>query len=384
MKTHLIFFCSIISCLACEEATRNASGDGGDGPGEGPNYTTQGNQIIGPDGQPVRFNGINWYGFEDAEMMVHGLNRRSLDAYLDQIAQLGFDLIRLPFSNEMLDMQTDPLPADSVVYELNPELAGLTPYEKFKVFISKAGERGIKILLDRHRPAAAEQSDLWYTDAYPEADWISDWLMLARDLRSHTNIIGADLHNEPGGYSTWGTEEETRDWHLAAQRAGNAILAEEPRWLIIVEGGEKNIPNVIGYYWRGGNLKGVRDYPVELNVPNKLVYSAHDYGPEIADMPWFSDAAYPNNLPAVWDEHWGYIHKEGIAPVLVGEFGAKNVQPTSASGMWFNALVNYINENDLYWAFWTFNPDSGDTGGLLGNDWETVNQDKMTALQQLF
>jgi len=32
------------------------------------------------------------------------------------------------------------------------------------------------------------------------------------------------------------------------------------------------------------------------------------------------------------------------------------------------------------WTFWSWNPNSGDTGGILANDWRTVNQNKMAYL----
>jgi hypothetical protein len=32
------------------------------------------------------------------------------------------------------------------------------------------------------------------------------------------------------------------------------------------------------------------------------------------------------------------------------------------------------------WAYWSWNPDSGDTGGILQNDWQTVNTAKVNAI----
>jgi hypothetical protein len=34
-------------------------------------------------------------------------------------------------------------------------------------------------------------------------------------------------------------------------------------------------------------------------------------------------------------------------------------------------------QKGLSWTFWCFNPNSGDTGGLLNDDWTTVNQAKL-------
>ncbi|MBJ8192122.1 cellulase family glycosylhydrolase, partial [Bacillus cereus] len=113
------------------------------------------------------------------------------------------------------------------------------------------------------------------------------------------------------------------DWRLAAQRAGNAILSVNPNWLILVEGVDHNVQGNNSQYWWGGNLTGVANYPVVLDVPNRVVYSPHDYGPGVSSQPWFNDPAFPSNLPAIWDQTWGYISKQTIAPVRVGEFGGR-------------------------------------------------------------
>jgi hypothetical protein len=34
----------------------------------------------------------------------------------------------------------------------------------------------------------------------------------------------------------------------------------------------------------------------------------------------------------------------------------------------------------ISWAYWDWNPNSGDTGGILQDDWKTVNQAKLTAI----
>jgi hypothetical protein len=38
-------------------------------------------------------------------------------------------------------------------------------------------------------------------------------------------------------------------------------------------------------YWWGSNLTGASKHPIVLGKPEKLVYSAHEYGPEVYDQP---------------------------------------------------------------------------------------------------
>ncbi|MRN55060.1 cellulase family glycosylhydrolase [Paenibacillus monticola] len=343
-------------------------------------YHTVGNKIVDSAGNTAVFNGLNWFGFETGNYSPHGLWSRSMDDMLDQVKAKGYNLIRLPFCSQMFDASSQ---ANSIDYAKNPDLVGLKPIEIMDKLIEKAGNRGIRIFLDRHRPDSGGQSALWYTPAYPETRWISDWVMLAGRYLNNPTVIGADLHNEPHGDVSWGTGDTATDWRLAAQRAGNAIQAVNPHWLIIVEGIEKNVQGNTSSYWWGGNLTGVRNYPVVLNVPNQVVYSPHDYGPGVSSQTWFSDPNFPANMPALWDATWGYISKEGIAPLIAGEFGGRSVDTASVEGQWQNKLVDYINTNHLYWTYWSLNPNSGDTGGLLLDDWVTWNAPKQLMLDRI-
>ncbi len=116
------------------------------------------------------------------------------------------------------------------------------------------------------------------------------------------------------------------DWAAAATRAGNAILAVNPR-SADRGGGCGKAKHAAGTTWWGGGLADVAAHPVTLAVPNQLVYSPHDYPASIFAQTWFADPTYPANLAAVWDRNWGYIAEQGIAPVLLGEFGTKLANP---------------------------------------------------------
>src|SRR5437588_3699203 len=232
-------------------------------------------------GREVRLTGVNWFGLETPNFAPHGLWARNWGEMLDQIAASGFNSLRLPFSNQLFERDSRP---NSIDLSKNPDLDGLNGLQLLDRIIGGAASRGLRVVLDRHRPAADAQSELWYTDRVPEARWIQDWVMLAQRYRDQPAVAGADLHNEPHGAASWGDGDQRTDWRLAAERAGNAILAANPDWLIIVEGIERQGSD--GYWW-GGNLAGARSAPVRLSRPCKLVYSAHDYGPGVYLSPWF-------------------------------------------------------------------------------------------------
>ncbi|WP_128431901.1 cellulase family glycosylhydrolase [Streptomyces cyaneus] len=336
-------------------------------------WHTSGRQILDASGQPVRIAGINWFGFETGNHVVHGLWTRDYKSMLDQMKSLGYNTLRLPFSDDILKPGTMP---DSINYAdgKNADLQGLTSLQVLDKIVTYAGQAGLKIVLDRHRPDAGGQSALWYTSAVPESTWIANLKALAARYKGNSTVIGIDLHNEPHDPACWGCGDTTRDWRLAAQRAGNAVLSVNPELLIMVEG-VQSFNGVNG--WWGGNLMGVAQYPVQLDVPNRLVYSAHDYATSVAQQSWFSDPAFPDNMPGVWDRYWGYIFKQNIAPVWVGEFGT-TLQST-VDQKWLAALVTYLRSTSTYgadsfhWTFWSWNPNSGDTGGILKDDWSTVD-----------
>ena len=341
---------------------------------QAPNYLhTEGNQIVDSFGNPVILTGINWFGLETENYAPHGLWARSLDSILDQIVELGFNTIRLPYSNQLLDSASQP---NGINYELNPDLKGLNGLEILDKIIAGSGQRGLKVILDRHRPDSHAQSDLWYTPEYDEARWIGDWVMLAKRYAANDTVIGVDLHNEPHGRATWGSDDPATDWRLAAERAGNAILQVNPNLLIIVQGVEQYQGD---WYWWGGNLSGAREQPVRLDAPAQLVYSTHVYGPGVYPQPWFSDPSFPDNMPGIWDRHWGYLVEEGIAPVIVGEFGGRSVGEDK-EGVWQRALVSYLREHNFSYTYWTLNPNSGDTGGILLDDWQSVDPEKEALL----
>lgn len=336
---------------------------------------TDGGRIVDASGRTVILTGINWFGLETPSYAPHGLWVRNLGDVLDQIYQLGFNTIRLPYSNQLLDEDSWPGEID---YALNPDLVGLNGLEIMDRVVAGAGARGLKVVLDRHRPDSRRQSDLWYTDRYDEARWMEDWLRLVERYAGDDTVIGVDLHNEPHGRATWGSGDPTTDWRLAAERAGNAVLALNPNLLIIVQGVAEHQGE---WYWWGGNLTGARDDPVRLNVPGQLVYSTHDYGPGVYPQPWFEDPAFPRNLEGIWRRHWAFLQLEGTAPVLVGEFGGRSVG-ADREGIWQRRLVAYLREHGFSYFYWTLNPKSGDTGGLLLDDWITVDADKLALLSE--
>ncbi|MDA3851928.1 MAG: cellulase family glycosylhydrolase [Spirochaetaceae bacterium] len=347
-----------------------------------------------------RLTGVNWFGFETGGYAPHGLWSRDYKSMLQQIYDLGFNCVRIPWSNEMLDkspngIQINPYGIDGYtgVMGMNSDLEGLSSIEVMDKIVEEAGRVGLKIILDNHSRSADGylNETLWYTDSCSEEQWIADWVFLADRYKNSPQVIGADLNNEPHGNNGqgmkppagWGADQEGyphTDWRAAAEKCGLAVLDANPQLLILVEGVEEVNGET---YWWGGNLSGVEEFPITSFPQGHLVYSPHEYGPEVYVQSWFSAADFPANMPAIWDKFFWFIYQEDIAPLLFGEFGIKEesaADPTSTSYIWFTEFMKYVGYKSS-WTFWCMNPNSGDTGGILQNDWLSVNTAKYNLIK---
>jgi endoglucanase len=335
---------------------------------------TDGGDIVDAEGKKVVLTGVNWFGLETGTFAPHGLWKRNLDSMVDQMVDTGFNTLRLPYSNELFDAKSKP---NGIDYKKNPELKGLNGLQIMDKVVEKATEHGMMVILDQHRPDQYGQSELWHTDKLSESKWLSDWKMLAERYKGNDKVIGADLHNEPRGQATWGDGNPKTDWKMAAEKAGNTIHSVNPDWLVFVEGNDRFKDEST---WWGGELRGAKEHPVKLKKAGKVVYSAHDYGPGVYNQNWFMEKSFPNNMPAFWDEHWGFLKKNNTAPVLMGEFGGKESTGKSTEAVWQKSLMQYLKKNGISYTYWSWNPNSGDTGGVLEDDWTTVDPGKKALL----
>lgn len=360
-----------------------------------------GNQFVDPQGNSVRLKSVNWFGAEGTNFTPHGTRLRNYKAIIDQIAGFGFNCLRIPFSGDFCRATT--IPNIAVDWALNAEFVGKSPLQVLDLIIAYAKTKGLYTVLDHHRRTAGAGADGAPTDgSYSQAQWISDWNVLAARYANEVAVVGADLHNEPHDL-TWDA------WATACEACGNAILATAPAWLIFVEGVGMN-PDSTPYWW-GGALKGVAARPVVLNVPNKVAYSPHEYGVSVGSQNWLATdsstpANWPMNLFPVWHDNWGFIFEKGIAPIWIGEFGGKfgldgngalTVPHRVPETTWVANLVKYLNgdlngdglndlaagKNGMSFAYWSFNPNSGDTGGLVRDDWITPQQPKLDIINPL-
>lgn len=364
---------------------------------------TGGNRILDKNGKQVWLTGVNWFGYNTGTNTFDGLWNSQLRGSVKAIADHGFNLIRVPISAELINQWSNgEYPKANYNNAYNTELNDMNSLQIFDYFLKLAEENGIKVMPDIHSAetnAMGHIVNLWYTDKVSVDDYYHALEWLADRYKNNDTIIAIDIKNEPhgkpnegSGAAIWNDSKDKNNWKYTAEQAAAKILAKNPNVLIMVEGteiysknnGDYSSQNDADYYfnWWGGNLRGVRDYPVNLGkYQDKLVYSPHDYGPSVYEQPWFEGGYDYNSLIRdCWGDNWLYIQKENIAPLLIGEWGGYMKEPNLK---WMTCMRKLIGEYHLNHTFWCYNANSGDTGGLVLDDFTTWDTEKYNFVKEV-
>jgi len=409
----------LVGGLAGSRGAARADGCAGDG--AFPYLRACGVQIVDGAGAPVRLRAVNWYGFDSNDFVAGGLRYQSYRAIVDHIKALGFNAIRIPFSDELV--ARDPVVSalgpicvrltclpNSGADALGPnnDLYGRDALSILKTIVDYAGARGLYTVLDNHRSQAGwgpQENGLWFTNlsckgaarysCYTPGDWLADWDKLGKLFGDDPAVVGMDLRNEPRAEhppstcseylnsAHWGpcggNNNDTTDWPRAAARAGNLLLTHNPHWLIFVEG-VSTYPQADGSFPLDGfgeNLQGAATDPVNLDIAGRLVYAPHDY------------RVYQNNdsvaqMYGDWTRNFGYLAVPGqpySAPLWLGEIGTCTYANTciqdgatgNKAGFWFSALMTYLDNppspiaGPLSWSYWPVNGTYSDSWSYSGS-----------------
>lgn len=420
-------------------------------------------------GKKVVLRSINWYGFEQifapTGVWTRPIRTKAVDGVvhegmLDEIKRLGFNSLRLLFSQDITWPGAKPETrmgywnTTFIHPGFNPEFLNdlvddnpqntKTTIEILDQFVTWCEELEIRIVFDMHALAPDNDNVLatngkWYSTVTPtaagattgarreprnEAQAIAAHVFLANRYKNRPVVCGFDLINEPHA-CTWDRDPLTGIVGFY-ERASAAIHAVNPDVLIVCEGitgnldftpeGHEDDPeSQQGLYtwstWWSGKLDDVRNTPIQMTVPNKLVYSPHEYGAYllgVTTQPWFNPEErvgagyaglpYPQNMDDVWRRQWGFLAEEGIAPVWIGEFGSYlriggnpitgggstyNAQHLALDEKWLTSLSNYCNRYDIGFAYWAW-PPGGDPDGLVDQnskgEWTKAQQFKVNYL----
>lgn len=354
--------------------------------------STSGNQTVDANGNPVRIDSVGWFGGDEAGGAPVGLYATSYQNIMDSIKADGFNTIRLPWSDANLNQVPQ---ARQIDFSQNPSLQGLTALQIYQTLVAYAGQIGLKVIFDHHSDNGLwgqQPNGLWF-DSGPGSDgtdgggnpgtvtaaqFQADTASLAQTFAGNSTVIGFDLDNQPlvnpqgsGIGATWGGGGPT-DIQAMYTNVGNAVEVADPRALIIAEGPQNysgTFDGPAGSTAPEGDLTAVASDPVLLNMPNKVVYSVHEYPQAISGISPDSGSAAVQRMNLAW----GYLETQNIAPVWIGEMGA-SLDGTDAGESqravqaWADTMVGYVNGQDGSQGGPTF---SGNQQGI-GTDWWTA------------
>lgn len=337
---------------------------------------TQGRHILDAHNKRFKLASINWYGASDELFVAGGLDVRHRSTIALLIRRLGFNSVRLPYSDELV--YSNPV-IDAACLAANPDLVGLKALDVFEAVVVALTEAGIAVIVNNHITHARWYDGMSLCDAgwsndhlgalcrvkQTEEQWIQNWEIVMRRFVGNTGVVGADLRNEVHGF--WGTMKWAH-WAAAAEKASERLLKLNPDWLMFVEGTSS-----------ANDLSGVRARPVRLSVPHRVVYSAHVYAwSGWGRMNPYSKSPYASFVEEM-DANWGFILEQEIAPVWIGEFGAPD-QPSKGDANYWRNLLQYLEAKDADWGYWALNPrkphlNERESYSVLADDWLTVAED---------
>lgn len=258
----------------------------------------------------------------------------------------GFNFVRIPFWYRWFE--SDDAPYEHFEY-------GFTYLDKA---IAWARKHHLYVMLDLHGVAGG-QSPWDHTGTLSEIEFFTNpelqkrtaalWQAIAKRYKDDPAVWAYDLINEP--FSAADTEE----WTSAHDLIYDAIRAEDPDTIIVMEDGYKlEFPQ-----WTN---TGFFPDPEEMGWTN-LVYSLHFYSG--AD-PLFSDekglADHPKRAEEVL-RLARLVQDRHNVPIYFGEFSTMGDHPNDIDGM--RTFLTMFNENGLHWSPWTWKYVDDDNEGTI-------------------
>jgi endoglucanase len=342
------------------------------------NWTTRNNKLyLG--NQVFVLKGMNWNGAESDCKVIHGLWANSLDHYLDLLQDNGFNALRFPMpfeSMENLDIKMNPacVTAEPRIY------TDMTVGAFLSLLLDTLQFRGMFALFDLHTIGGVITEYPW-TDQVSEDRVVDAWSKFGQAVGHHPAVMGFELKNEPHG------ECSTQDFHkhcakIIARLDGDG---EEKgfKGLYFIDGTafhEQSAP------W-GGTFEGISkecsgDELCKLNKPDKIVFAPHVYGPDVR-----GDVALTEDH-TTFERRFGFLKHHAFfngSAIVVTEFGGHMRDTQGADFQYFERWKQYMKDTNLNAGsfFWTLPPSSADTGGVLSDDWKTIDKHKLDFLDSV-
>jgi aryl-phospho-beta-D-glucosidase BglC (GH1 family) len=372
------------------------------------------------------FHGINWFGFNNKQTMVDGLWAGGSSAATDflqmiqTIKLLGFNAVRLPFTFSDLNLRTidqstpcnqwskedtirracDPYRYDALKYPpqlfsyplssvCNKYVSNGQTIDRFLWVIKEFILHDFYVVIDYH-PMNTENI------SFEVSKFVSEWTSLWAKLMNHPNYkthikgrIILDLLNEPDSMGiSWNPKNGkpgATELYLAAI---DALYKMDSSTLFMIEGTGQagyNLNWGDGFVTDKSIIKstGIDDPNrffqnlVSKPYKNNVIISPHIYGPSISLNTHASTGSILfNRLYYSFGTLYvkGYCYKNACKsfPLIIGEFGSKfedqrDLHHMNDFAKWLKTVIK-----DYNWFYWAYNENSGDTGGIVKDNWQNI------------
>lgn len=331
---------------------------------DGIEYFSKSKNIVDDKNNVLHLKGINYFGFETSCNIVHGLWKHDIDYYLNILHKNNFNFIRLPLAYESA-INLDTKVNNNCVTE-DSRFQDITVREAINIIFDKMKKRNMFMLLDIHtlnniiteKPYGYDYNEKYHTD------FSEGIIELIKEYNKHENLLGIDIKNEPHGDITF------EEWESLIDLMLDKIKKEtdDYRGVYFIEGVQQ--PPFAAW---GGSFSTMSPNSFLINN-EKIVFSPHVYGPSVR-----GDIAL-NEGTDEFEHAFGYLSMYNNN-IFLGEFGGKFDKLDKA---YHYRLLEYLKYKKIQnTAFWCLNPNSGDTGGLLFDDWTMINFDKLDYLHKL-
>lgn len=323
------------------------------------NFISMNNNIWNTNTHEYKFlKGLNWFGFETNCNVIHGLWAQNYSTIRNVIVENDFNAIRIPISLETaLNIENTIVNNHCITHE--PKFNDKSVKYILDFIFDDFYKNDIDILLDIH-------NENGIITEYPNHKIIDAWIHLLSFYNNKNNLIGIDIKNEPHGKITW------PEWEVFVWEVINSIETKYVyNKLYFIEGIQDKESG-----W-GNDFSNINKDSFLLNHP-KIVFSPHVYGTDVrGDI-----ALYQKENK--FHEWFGFLKDISNNAIIIGEFGGK--YNTDNDIKWHHLLSNYLIKKKLNKSFfyWCLNPNSGDTNGILMQNWLSVDNDKLNFINYLY
>lgn len=263
---------------------------------------------------------------------------------LEQIAQYGFDHVRLPFDTKVVFNQLGVINRNNM--------------NQLRQVVDRCLELGLRVILDMHW---LEAGNLFYQEPAAQ-ELVSNWKNLMGEFSKYPNeMLAYEILNEPHGPG----------WELMQRRMTHLIRHSEPSRVLFVS------PD-------GYNAEGASKFYLHKGDPNMII-TFHYYEPMLAShrkaWGYTGPSHYPGSLfsESEWNAmsdanremaqwHKGNVYdyeyacnkmkaaaetaaKNGLR-LHCGEFGYSKTNVREERVQWFRDVVKAFNENGIVYTTW--------------------------------